>query len=577
MKLIDKSMLIKTFLTSFMLATIFNVPKVSVFPLILFAFTYCFFWQIKDVEVEKSAKVCGVILACCLALGNVDLLLAIKKNIGKILVIAVGGYMLSSVIIQMLYEKFDKFRKEPVVLDSDVKEIKWGKCVLVMLLCWIPYWIAYYPAVLTPDSISQIRQVLNLDPLVNHHPILHTMTIKVLYDFITAMGVEDINQVISLISLIQMIFVASVFSAIICFLFSQRGSKTISYVFLFFYALIPFNAYYSITLWKDITHAVVTSLLLLALIKYCNDEIKNKPIALALLALLGTAFCLYRSNGYYAYILWLLPLTWISFKIKKQSLILVALGTIIVSSLIKGPLYNSFDIKNASYFEGLSIPEQQIAYVIKNKRELNDEQKYYLGKVIDLERVPSLYHPQISDNIKGNCHDEEFAKANKLEYLKLWAELGVKYPKDYVIAWINQTRGYWYPNIGYWVYGKGVHPNTVGIYNEPNVVRKVIDKISLERLYGPATLYNVGIYTWILLVMFIYALSRRMWKVVLCYSLLLGILVSLLLGTPVFAEFRYYYSIIANLPFIIMLPFLGKRTSVEKVVGGGSVVQAGTQ
>lgn len=100
---------------------------------------------------------------------------------------------------------------------------------------------------------------------------------------------------------------------------------------------------------------------------------------------------------------------------------------------------------------------------------------------------------------------------------------------------------------------------------------------ALEKLYGPATLYNVGIYTWILLVMFIYALSRRMWKVVLCYSLLLGILVSLLLGTPVFAEFRYYYSIIANLPFIIMLPFLGKRTSVEKVVGGGSVVQAGTQ
>lgn len=63
----------------------------------------------------------------------------------------------------------------------------------------------------------------------------------------------------------------------------------------------------------------------------------------------------------------------------------------------------------------------------------------------------------------------------------------------------------------------------------------------------------------------------------LCYSLLLGILVSLLLGTPVFAEFRYYYSIIANLPFIIMIPFLGKRASVEKSVGGGSVVQAGTQ
>ena len=59
----------------------------------------------------------------------------------------------------------------------------------VLILCYSIYYIAYYPAVLSPDPSNQIKQAFNvrtkyvdysiqIDPkvnLTNHHPVLHTL------------------------------------------------------------------------------------------------------------------------------------------------------------------------------------------------------------------------------------------------------------------------------------------------------------------------------------------------------------------------------------------------------------------
>ena len=52
---------------------------------------------------------------------------------------------------------------------------------------------------------------------------------------------------------------------------------------------------------------------------------------------------------------------------------------------------------------------------------------------------------------------------------------------------------------------------------------------------------------------------KKMWYTVLSCSLLGGIFISLLLGTPVYAEFRYYYSVIASLPLVLVLPITKTR------------------
>ena len=551
---------LKITLTWAMTLLVLNIPKVSIYPLIILIFTYCFYKQVGNMQVENTAKVCATIFACCLLLGNVDLLLSVKKNLIKLIIILLGSYFVFSVILQLIYSKLDEYRNDNKLnIDFNISK---KRSFFFIILCWTPYWLAFSPAILTPDSISQIKQVLQLEPLVNHHPVIHTMTIKCLYTIITALGVTSINTVIGIISLIQMIFMAIVFSIITYFIYKKSKSKVLLYISVLFYAIIPFNAYYSITIWKDITHAAVTSILLIIILDYLDGQSlddKTKYFNLFLIFILGCAFCLYRSNGYYAYILWLIPLSVFTYKHKQITLMIVVVISILVSSYIKGPLYASFGIRNASCFESLSIPAQQIAYVIKNNRQLSSEEYYYLGKIIDLKRVPEIYQPYISDNIKGNCYNEEFFLNHKQQYLKIWFKIGIKYPKDYIIAWINQTRGYWYPNISYWVYAKGVYDNDIGLQNTPLAFRKVIDKISFEKVYGLASFYNVAFYTWILIAMFVYAVFKKMWYTVLSCSLLGGIFISLLLGTPVYAEFRYYYSVIASLPLVLVLPITKTR------------------
>ena len=60
---------------------------------------------------------------------------------------------------------------------------------IILPICWLPYIIAFYPGILSPDPSNQIKQFFNLDtqyreyvvmidenvPITNHHPVLHTV------------------------------------------------------------------------------------------------------------------------------------------------------------------------------------------------------------------------------------------------------------------------------------------------------------------------------------------------------------------------------------------------------------------
>jgi hypothetical protein len=362
--------------------------------------------------------------------------------------------------------------------------------------------------------------------------------------------------------MMQLLFMATCFALVIRKVYLITASVRCTYICGCFYGLLSFHAYYSITIWKDITHGIITVLLLLALIEYFRSD-KEKTLLVGALFILGMAFCLFRSNGYYAMALWLLPLGIYAGKEKRYTLLIVMLLAFSLSTIIKGPLYAACGIANTSYAEKLSIPAQQIAYVVKNKRSLTEEQEYYLKQIIDLKEVPKWYRATVSDNIKGHCQNKEFFEAHSLTYLKIWLQLGLNYPKDYVIAWVNQTRGYWYPNVRYWVYGSSVHENDLKIKRTTILLGDFFENKKMENWPLIGSFFNVAIYTWVLLALFCYSLAKRAWQSSLCYSLLLGVFISLMLATPVFAEFRYYYSVIASLPILLLLPMALRATNIN--------------
>ena len=55
----------------------------------------------------------------------------------------------------------------------------WCFAFLLMVLCWLPYLIAFLPGIISVDTTVQFKQVIDPSQLSNWHPILHTLLIGV--------------------------------------------------------------------------------------------------------------------------------------------------------------------------------------------------------------------------------------------------------------------------------------------------------------------------------------------------------------------------------------------------------------
>ena len=66
----------------------------------------------------------------------------------------------------------------PVVPDSPEPALSLQTKLFLFLLliaCWLPWFLYNFPGVMTPDSLSQYSQAMGLTGYSNHHPFVHTL------------------------------------------------------------------------------------------------------------------------------------------------------------------------------------------------------------------------------------------------------------------------------------------------------------------------------------------------------------------------------------------------------------------
>ena len=104
------------------------------------------------------------------------------------------------------------------------------------------------------------------------------------------------------------------------------------------------------------------------------------------------------------------------------------------------------NIENGNIGEALSIPLQQFARVMKYNELTDQEEKEIMNYTnLSKEQIINGYTPTLSDPIKGYFNEEYFSN-NKLEFIKLYLKLAIKYPKDTLLAFIFNNYGYYAPN-----------------------------------------------------------------------------------------------------------------------------------
>ena len=444
-------------------------------------------------------------------------------------------------------------RKQPV-------RVFLGVFVAIAAINLVYHFFVIYPGTLTLDSLSQLEQIRD-GIYSNHHPFWHTMVIKVCVE-IGYLLFGDVNQAVSVYSVVQILMMAACFAYVIMTLY-QAGVPRLWMVLSFaVYAFLPYNIAYSSTMWKDVLFGGAVCVFLTAMYRILKQISKKQLWDYVVFAVSGIGFCVWRSNGFLALVAAFFVFLITLWKDHKK-LLLVLFGVIVAGWVMKGPVLDTMNVAEPDLVESLSIPVQQVARVIVDGGELTQEEYELLDMVMDVERVPELYQSHISDNIKNEIRrkDNAYFEANTGQFFTLWLNLLKRYPVTYVQAWVDQTKGYWGGGYYNWIYAQFVNENDMGLalaekngivatlfWNYFGLVRNV-------NLFQP--LHSIGLHTWLLAIFCVanFLKKRREW---LLSVPLLMIILTLMVATPVAAEFRYAYAIFTAFPLVACVSLYGR-------------------
>lgn len=460
-------------------------------------------------------------------------------------------------------------------------------CFLSCVLCRLPFLLYSWPGIMTPDSINQFEQVIGMQAFSNHHPWVHTLTISLFYHLGT-LFTSSVNAAFVFYTLFQIFFMALAAAYLVWVIRKYTTFLPLHFGIIGFYALMPYNNVMAICIWKDVLFAGTLLFFCTSLYHLLKETAYVPRLSLGIYFVSACLMCLYRSNGWYAFLLTLPFLLLVLGKQKKFFLPLHLLILIIVLT-VKGPVMNHYEVEQPDFVESVSIPLQQICRVVATGKELTGEQEELLGKIMDVSYIDDLYTEYISDNMKElvRAGNPEYLEEHKGEYLKLWLELGLAYPKVYLDAYIEQTKGYYSPSAVYPVADvEGVIPNETGLYGEYLLGGKLLLKSreillklhTIIPLYG--SLWSMGSVLWLVLLslFLLLSVSQRVkgtegrtekasvltWlKPCTPWIPNLAIIATLMIATPVATEFRYAYHLVYCLPLYLTILLLTRLKSAS--------------
>ena len=248
---------------------------------------------------------------------------------------------------------------------------------------------------------------------------------------------------------------------------------------------------------------------------------------------------------------------------KNYRKILLMFILIIISSIVlNNPVQHLLGVKPADAMVSLSIPVQQIGRVVSDEKKLTKQQEETISNIISLKDLKKNYVNYIADPVMEQIRKNEtqnYIKTNKVKFMKVYFQIGLKYPLEYVKAWIDQTKGYWNAGYDYWVWQDSVQENSFGIKRKikSDAVNNVF--LSYLKLYKECSILHIflciGFHVWLVLLAAYCNLIKKDKKSLFMTIPLLMIIFSLVVATPVYSEFRYAYALFCSVPFVLVLSF----------------------
>jgi len=304
---------------------------------------------------------------------------------------------------------------------------------------WTAYLLAFWPAVMSLDSLDQWAQ-LQTGNFNNWHPVFHTLTEWVLTRFIESPAMVAATQI-------------AVLSGVVGWaLASMRriGLPTgAAWLISGAVALFPANGITVITLWKDIPYAITVlafGVIILREVDGRNSFIDNRR-GWVLVAGVAALMSLYHHAGLMIAI-GSLGILWLA---KRQRAVIgAALMALIVVAVVQGGLYRAIGVSGTEHSGITGAVTHHIAAHLANGTELTTQEQSRMAELIpitgsswyDCEQINSMV---FNPDFDVNSMHELAADARSLWWSLFTRDPGVDFAhlacKSHIVWHIRQVPG----------------------------------------------------------------------------------------------------------------------------------------
>lgn len=436
---------------------------------------------------------------------------------------------------------------------------------VIFLVCYIPWYLTYYPGLLSPDSITQIKDALSLESLNNHHSAILDLVIRGL--LMTVHRITGSYQTgIGVCIFLQMLAVTFSFAFSYEWIRRYIQNKVLNGIVFLWFALFPIHNLYSVILWKDILFSICFLFLLICIDSAANDEdaffLRWQKVFLMFLCLL--LLPLMRHNGFTVTIA--LPIFFL-FRFKKfRKQILLGFSCVLLLffswKFILIPMLHVTDVHPAHVY---SFMEQQIVRTLDEHRdEMTEEEQNELQSYFSGTEIWNSYNPRLSDPVKERFLNDRFRESPS-RFFTLWLKTGLKFPITYIEAFLINDYGFWFPEVNHWISDYSSYEGTKVEDIHPDPMRKVafVEKITnwMKQYQFTKTpvlflLFSPGAYWWLWIFCGCYCLYRN-WKKFVLFMTGLFLWVGILF-VPLANDFRIGYGLIIGFPLVLFASLCGK-------------------
>lgn len=306
-----------------------------------------------------------------------------------------------------------------------------------LLLCWLPYYLAYFPGMFNYDSAGEAAQ-FTTGQYNGAFPPLHTLLLAAFYRLGGAVG--SYNAGIALYTAVQACAAAAALAyanALLCRRGVKRGFRVLLAAA---YGLLPGFPLLVMSTTKDLFFcaALLPLLCLLAEGGREPERLKKRGYAAAVV-LLTALSCLLRPNGAAAIGMALIfGWFWMPREGRRRFAALLLCGLLLFAGANQG-MKAVLHPSKTGLRELLSIPLAQVSRVyVRHQETLTEpEKEEILSLIPDAER----YQPHLADGVKRHT---AVGVSTLPRFLRLYGRLLRQYPAEFADAWAFLTKGYWH-------------------------------------------------------------------------------------------------------------------------------------